>query len=193
MSDPASAERHVDPRVTSERYLRLVDEGVLGPDDRVELLEGVIVAVAPQGPRHAAVVNKVAEVLFAAVGSRGAVRVQVALRLGAYRVPEPDVAVVPGRQLDYTTAHPTTALLVVEVAETSLAQDRLSKVRIYAAAGVPEFWIVNLRDSCVEVFRAPVADEPRYADAFVAGRERTLEIVALPGVHVAVANLLPST
>ena len=113
-------------RITSDRYFALVDEGVLEPDDRVELLEGVVVAMSPQNPRHAGIVSCVYRALIRAVGERAAIRVQLPLVLGRYSVPEPDVAVVAGRESDYLEAHPTRALLIVEVADTSLQQDRLT-------------------------------------------------------------------
>src|SRR5437016_3089145 len=115
------------PRVTAERYFALVDEGVLRPDDRVELLEGVIVSMAPQNPRHAAGTSRADYAVRAAIGNRATVRVQLPLVLSLYSVPEPDVAVVPGHRNDYDTAHPTTALLVIEVADASPVPDRPTK------------------------------------------------------------------
>ena len=182
---------HAEPRYTAERYLALVEAGVLGPDDRVELLEGVIVAMTPQNPPHAAAIGRVDDALRAAIGSRAVVSVQVPLIVGGYSVPEPDVAVLPGKRSDYDTAHPTTALLVVEVADTSLLQDRLTKAAIYAAADIREYWLVNLRDDCVEVFRAPEPIASRYATTLVAKRGDHLEITALSGAGVAVSDLLP--
>ena len=104
-------------RWTARKYLRLVDRGVLGPDDRVELLSGVIVSMAPEGPRHAAVVDKVADALRHALDGRAAVRVQHPLHASVWSVPEPDVAVVAGTHDDYLDAHPKDALLVVEVSD----------------------------------------------------------------------------
>lgn len=192
MADPAPAVQVADP-MTSERYLRLVDEGVLGPDDRVELLEGVIVAMAPHSPRHAAGIQYATEVLLQAVAGRATLRCQLALVAGAASVPEPDIAILPGNRSDYAQAHPRTALLVVEVAESSLPQDRLTKSAIYAAAGIPEYWIANLRDDRLEVSRNPVPGERRYAENVLAFRGDTLELTALPGVRVAVGDLLPPT
>ncbi len=180
-----------DAGFTRERYLALVDEGLLDPDDRVELLEGVVVAMAPANPPHDAVVSMVVRALSSAVGDRAAIRPQCSLVAGARSVPQPDVAVVPGRESDYLTAHPTAALLVVEVGSSSLPQDRLTKARIYAAASVPEYWIVNLRDACVEVLRAPDARRRAYRERRLAYRDDHLEIAALPGATVAVADIVP--
>jgi Uma2 family endonuclease len=169
-----------------------VDDGTLGPDDRVELLEGVVVAMAPQNVPHAAGVARAHDALFRVVGERGHVRAQSPFVAGSYSVPEPDVMVVPGRVGDYDRAHPATALLVVEVADSSLKQDRLTKRAIYAARGVPEYWIVNLRDDGVEIRRGPDAESRRYATTTIARRGDVIEPLALPGIRVAVDDLLPS-
>ena len=177
-------------RVSSERYLRLVDEGVLQVTDRVELLEGVVVAMSPISPPHAVATEKTAAALRAAVGARAVVRVQQPLHVGLSSVPEPDVAVVPGTHDDYAGRHPETALLVVEVAESTLVQDRLTKAMIYAAAGVPEYWIVNLRDDCVEVRHAPDAAVGRYLECRTVPRGGQIALDAF-GATVAVDELLP--
>jgi Uma2 family endonuclease len=174
---------------TAEQYFALVDEGLLEPEDRVELLEGVVVSMAPAGSRHTATVYLVAEALTRAVEGRAAVRSQGPLIAGRRSVPEPDVALVPGRTRDYLPVHPKTALLVVEVAESSLGQDRITKAPIYARNGIAEYWIVNLRTNRVEVHRAPSAG--RYCERVVVGPGERLEIVALPGASVLVDDLLP--
>jgi hypothetical protein len=99
--------------------------------------------------------------------------------------------VVPGKESDYDHEHPRQALLVIEVADPSLAQDRLTKARIYAAADVPEYWLVNLRDDVVEVLQVPDAPARRYAERRLAARGERLRLVALPEVSVAVDDLLP--
>lgn len=187
MASPALGEG----RVTRARYWQLVRDGTIGPDDRVELLDGVIVAMSPQSPSHAGVVRKLTQWLAAAVGTRGSLQVQLPLDLGDTTVPEPDVALVSGRPEDYMTAHPTTALLVVEVADSSLLQDRLTKAPLYAAAGVPEYWLVNLRDPCVEVYRQPLAHERRYAETRLLRPGDGLAPLAWPGVAIAVEEILP--
>jgi len=191
MAHAARAEPNAAGKFTTERFFRLVSEGALSPDDRVELLEGVVVAMAPQNPGHAVAGDLVAEALRRAVGSRAAVRVQRPFIAGRHSVPEPDVAVVPGRVQDYAKSHPTTALLIVEVAEWSLPQDRLTKAAIYAGTSVPEYWIVNLRDDQVEVLRTPDRRAWLYRDRRIVRSGERLEIASLPGATVAVAELLP--
>ena len=191
VAQPAPSDSSQETRYTVERYLALFDEGVLDRDDRVELLEGVVVAMGGSNPRHAAAVSMVMRALIEAVGRRAAVRVQSSFRAGRYSMPEPDVAVVPGHEVDYHKAHPRTALLLVEVAEWSLPQDRVTKRAIYAAAGVPEYWIVNLRDGWVEVLRAPDRRARRYAETFIAHRGERISLAAFPDVSIAVDELLP--
>src|SRR5213594_4322522 len=182
----------VPERFTVERFFALVDEGALQPDDRVELLEGVIVAMAPSNAPHASATSRVADALRGAVGKRALIREEKCLILGLYSAPEPDVALVPGTHEAYDDAHPRTALLVVEVADSSLVQDRLTKGAIYAAAAIPEYWIVNLRDDRVEVYRGPEPPDRRYRASRLALRGEEIELTALEGARVAVEDLLPA-
>jgi Uma2 family endonuclease len=177
-------------RMTVAHYLGLVEAGVLGESDRVELLEGVVVAMAPQNPPHAAGVARADGAMRKAIGERAHVRPQLSLVL-ARSVPEPDIAVVPGTADDYQASHPSTALLVIEIADSSLAQDRLSKAAIYAAAGVPEYWIVNLVDEVVEVMRDPDREAARYRGVRSVARGERLELIALSGATLDASELLP--
>jgi Uma2 family endonuclease len=180
-----------DSRYTVEAYFDLVKRGLLDEDDRVELLEGIIVAEPPMDPPHAVGIQKLADAVRSIVRDRAAVRTQSPFLAFPYSVPEPDVAVVPGRDEDYWERHPTSALLVVEVSNTSLKQDRLSKSRIYAGAAIPEYWIVNLRGDCIEVFRSPDRERRIYVERFTAQRGETLAPIAFPDGSVAVEALLP--
>jgi Uma2 family endonuclease len=192
MSRPAPAARGPAGRYTAAQYLALAEDGTLGPDDRVELLEGVIVAVAPHSPEHASSVTRTFRALLLAVGDRAVVRSQVTFPVSRFSVPEPDVYIVPGDLADYDHVYPREALLVVEVAHSSVAQDRLTKTAIYARAGVPEYWIVNLRDDHVEIHRAPDPKWRLYRRRRIARRGERIRVLALPGVAVAVDRLLPS-
>ncbi len=178
-------------RVTRERYWTLVRNGAIGPDDHVELLDGVIVAMAPQNPPHAVVIAALTKWLVHAIGDMANVRVQLPLDLSELSTPEPDLAVVAGRPLDHVAAHPTTALLVIEVADGSLIQDRLTKAPLYAAAGILEYWIVNLRDHCVEVHGQPIPTERRYADVRVVRPGDKLALAAFTPATIDVAEILP--
>jgi len=189
--DPALPDEPIDPRMTVEQYFALAGQGLLEPDDRVELLDGVVVAMSPPNPPHAGNTSRAAKALRRAVGEHAEIREEKPIILGTHSVPEPDVAVVALDPLEYTTSHPQDAFLVVEVADSSLPQDRLSKSRIYAAAGIAEYWILNLRESTIEVRRDP--DPPRrcYRETIVVGRGFRIALAALPGVAVLSDDLLP--
>ncbi len=184
---PAAAIQH--HRWTRETYERMVEVGILGSDDALELLDGHIVDMSPQGSRHASIVEVVARRLATAFGSGYRVREEKPLALGDWSEPEPDIAVVQGREWDFVDAHPTTAALVVEVAESSLATDRGIKKSIYARAGIAEYWIVDVRGGVIEVYRDPVGND--YASRSVFGPGDILEPSAASGGALAVADLLP--
>jgi Uma2 family endonuclease len=167
----------------------MVDAGILGPADRVELIDGEILTMSPEKSRHSAAVDLVADALRVAFAAGHSVRVQHPLALGQWSEPEPDVAVVVGTPRDYVDAHPASAVLVVEVADTSLLDDRGAKQRLYARAGIAEYWIVNLRDGELEVYRRPQGDA--YAQTERLARESVVAPTAAPAARIAVADLLP--
>jgi Uma2 family endonuclease len=178
-------------RYTSEQYFRLAEKGIIDPDERVELLEGLIVAMSPHSPRHASATTRVYETLRRAVAGRAVIRVQLPLVCGTHSAPEPDIAVVSGTPADYDLEHPQAALLVVEIADSSLLEDRLTKAHIYAAASVPEYWIVNLRADLVEVFRTPDSTRGGYQERRAAERGDELDLLTFPQARVSVTELLP--
>jgi Uma2 family endonuclease len=176
---------------TQQQYFALLEVGLLNDEDRVELLDGVIVAKSPSNPRHAAAVWLAQTALLHAVGDRAMVRVQSCLIASPHSVPEPDVAIVPWTPRRYADAHPTTALLLLEVADSSLPQDRLSKSRIYAGDAIPQYVIVNLRADRVEVFTDPDPAARVYRAQVVVGRGERIELQAFPGTFVCADDLLP--
>ncbi|MBL8919211.1 MAG: Uma2 family endonuclease [Myxococcaceae bacterium] len=136
-----------------EEYEDLVRQGTF-ERERVELIRGVIVSMSPLRVAHNFTVMTLSELLTSALGRKRAwVRVQMTFRAGS-SLPEPDLACVP-RNRDYAHAHPSEALLIVEVADSSLNHDRATKAALYAEAGVPEYWVVDLADGLVEVRRHP--------------------------------------
>lgn len=191
MTEPAPAAPGLPARFTADQYFALVDQGVLEEDDKVELLEGVVVAMASENLWHANGVRLSYEALRVAVGPRAYVDQQHCFIAGTMSVPEPDVTVLPGKLTDYLTHHPSRAHLVVEVADSSLVQDRLTKAGIYAAAGIPEYWILVRRGDHVQVSTNPVPSERRYATVRVARRGETITLATLPDVTVRVDDLLP--
>ena len=191
MTDITPSVPHEPTRFSVAAYFSLLETGVLTESDRVELLEGVIVAMTPMNPPHAGSVTKVSRALLVAVGARASVRTQCPLILRPRSVPDPDVAVVPGCDDDYFSAHPEAARLVVEVADSSLPQDRLSKSRIYAQAAIPEYWIVNLREGVLEVMRDPDPGAALYRVLYTLRAGDRIDIASLPGTSIEVADMLP--
>jgi len=182
-------------RMPRARYDRLVEAGIFGSEDRVELLDGLLVVREPQGGRHATVVALVRAALEKAFGPSYYVREEKPIALDERSEPEPDVVVVPGRPRDYLNAHPSRPVLVVEVADTSLALDRLRKGRLYARAGIADYWIVNLIDEGLEVYREPVrapsGPDWKYDSVRLLRRNAVVTPLAAPRARIRVAALLP--
>ncbi len=152
------------PPTTPARRLFTVDDyhamaraGILGEDDRVELIEGEIVVTSPVGSRHAACVDILAELLIRAADHRTAIRVQSPVRLDDSTEPEPDVCVLVRRDDAYSERlpQPEDVLLAIEVSDTTLDYDRRVKALLYARHGIRQFWLIDLRSRTVEVHRAP--------------------------------------
>jgi len=181
---------------TRDEYYKLADLGFLAPDERVELIEGEIIPMCPQKSFHAAGIQAAQEVLGQVFTAGHNIRIQLPLDLGLISEPEPDVAVVVGSWRDYVAHHPRTAQLVVEVADTTLSYDRGWKACLYAKAGIPELWIVNLPERLLEVYREPVA---MAGQPFEHGYQTVLRLdtsahvapLAAPESSIAVADLLP--
>lgn len=178
-------------KFTVDEYYRMAEVGILKRDERVELIEGEIVVMPPIGPEHAWNVDVANEFLIRNALDRYYVRSQNPVRLNDHSEPEPDVALVRRRAEGYGAAHPTPAdvLLIIEVADSSLGYDRDVKAHIYGRAGVPETWVKNLREDCIERFTEPGDDG--YARHTVHRRGETLTPVAVPDLEVDVGELLP--
>jgi Uma2 family endonuclease len=177
-------------------YERLIETGFFQPGDPVELVGGQLIVAEPQGSRHFAAIQAAEEALRSAFGPGWQVRAQGPLAVDEESLPEPDVAVVPGSFRDYVGGHPSRPTLVVEVSESSLALDREHKGSLYARAGFADYWIVNLVDRVLEVYREPGPDPAaslgwRYWSVRVLGREASVSPLALPSRHIRVVELLP--
>ena len=183
-------------RWTRQEYERLIDHGFLGQDDPIELLDGLLVVKEPQHSPHRTAVILVARALERAFGAGWFVQIQSPIALDARSMPEPDVCVVRGSPRDYSTAHPTHPALIVEVAESGLRLARGRKAAVYARAGVADYWIVNLVDRVLEVYREPARPGPAqprwgYAAIRTLTADATLTPLAGPAGAVTVADLLP--
>lgn len=163
-------------------YDRMVEAGIFAEDERIELIRGWLVRMSPIGTDHCETVDLLNELLVRRVGDRARVRCSGAFAASDVSEPQPDFSILPRRS--YRLAHPQRALLLVEVAESSLRFDRTVKLTLYAEAGVPEYWVVNLPDRVVEIHRSPI--KGRYRTRRVVGAGKTLRIKALPGVTIPV-------
>jgi len=166
----------------------MITAGILDEDEHVELLEGVIVAMSPQGGPHARCIQWLTRFLVRTLGDEYAVRVQLPLTLGKRNEPEPDFAVVTA-QAASEDPHPSSALLVIEVAGSSLRLNRRVKAAVYARAGIPEYWILNVEAQVVEVFTDPDSVAGAYRRTRTVTKAETLVSEALPKISFPVADL----
>jgi Uma2 family endonuclease len=175
--------------ITVTEYHRMGEVGILGDRDRVELIEGELVAMSPTGSYHHGTVNKLNHSLVRAVGERAVVSVQGPVRLDDFSEPEPDFALLKPRPDFYQDAHagPADVLLLIKVADTSLNYDRAVKRALYARHAIQELWIVDLAAWEVEVCRRPEADG--YAATVRVRPDGELEPQLLPGVRIQAAAL----
>jgi Uma2 family endonuclease len=173
--------------ITRADYDRMVDAGLFH-EERVELWRGVIVEMSPQKSPHAAAVESLNPILVMALvaSKRAKVRIQLPFALSDDSEPEPDVAVVPFE--DHRRAHPHRAFFIIEVADASLEDDRGWKAGEYASAGVPEYWVVNVRHDVIEVYTDIIAG--RYTRVTPYRRGATISPAAFPDVVVKVDDVL---
>jgi Uma2 family endonuclease len=177
-------------RFTVSDYYRMGEAGIFPPDARVELLEGEIIDMMPIGPFHSGVVNRLNRFMNSISGGRWLVTAQNPVRLNRHSEPEPDVVLVRPAADDYTSRHPSPedVLLLIEVAESSLDYDRREKLAAYGKAGIEEYWIVNLPEQCVEVYREP--HFTGYASVTTLKPGDTASPRAFPDVQIDLAALL---
>ncbi len=154
--------------------------------ERVELLYGAIVTMSPLGPLHNETVKRLNRLLVLAVGERADVFVQGSFAASDESEPEPDLAVVPAG--NYSSAHPDRAFLLIEVADTSLAKDRGPKRALYAEAGVPEYWVVNLVEGVIEVYTAPANGE--YQNMITYQPNGSIKVQELSDIEISVSDIL---
>src|SRR5262249_5895473 len=147
-------------RFTRAEYYRMAETGILREDDRVELIKGEIIEMSRPGRRHKAFVLNLTQLLIGRLAGRALVNVQSGIVLSDDSEPEPDIAVLRRRDVPYKEreAHTDDVLLLIEVADSSLAYDRSIKLRLYAEAGIAEYWVVDCTAEAVEMYRAPTPD-----------------------------------
>jgi len=176
-------------RFTVQDYYRMAEVGLLAPDARVELIEGEIIDMVPQGTHHAEILSRLTRRLVLAAGERAILRPQCPLRLDDFSEPEPDFALLKWREGGYLTSHPGAAdtLLVVEVSQSSLRYDRNRKLPLYARHGIPEYWIVDLATPRLHIFHTP--DEGRFVHNASTPQPAAIALHAMPELRIDLTGL----
>ena len=193
---PAQTETPAPPetrKFTVEEYHRMAEAGILYPDERVELIDGEVIAMAPIGPLHAETVEHWSNAIKERIPRQYIVRSQNPITLGENLQPIPDLAIVRRRTGGYYGSHPEPdeIIVVIEVSDSSLAHDRDVKVPLYAQANIPETWLMNLVEDCIERFTHPGPNG--YANHTIYRRGDRISPSTLPDVEFAVDDLLPPT
>ena len=183
-------------RFSRAEYERLIELGIFQPEEEIELIGGQLMVGEPQGAAHYTAIVKTARALVTAFGPGWYVRSEGPIGLDDDSEPEPDVAVVPGTPDDYSRAHPSRPVLIVEVAEASLAADRQRKGSLYARAGLADYWVLNLVHRVLEVYREPTPDAAapfgwHYSRREVFDASARVTPLAAPRSSVPVSLLLP--
>jgi len=171
-------------------YYRMFEAGILSWNDRFELIDGEIIRMTPIGTHHAACVDRLNSLLNRYTGLDAIVSVQSSIRLSDFSEPQPDIALLRPREDFYAGEHPGSAdvLLVIEVADSSLGYDRDVKTPLYAAAAIPELWIVDLTGQVIEVHSQPASGE--YTVTRAVGRGESFTAHSIPGLTLSVDAVL---
>ena len=179
-------------RWSKSLYHEMADSGWFR-DKRVQLIEGEIIEMAPMGTQHWVVVNTTYRTLLPRFPlDRFTISIQCPIDLGLDSEPEPDIAVIKGIPTDFANALPTanSIQLVIEVSDSSLVFDRERKARIYAAAGIVEYWVMDISARTVEVYRAPIAAESRYGKVTIYRGDESITTAAGDGKPIPVSDLM---
>ncbi len=162
--------------ITVDEYYRMAKAGILTEKDRVEFIHGEIIKISPIGSKHAAMVNKISNVLKGLIGDNAIVSVQNSIRIDSLNEPEPDISILKFRDDYYAEKHPSPndIYLVIEVSDTALNYDREIKLPLYASAGVPEFWLFDLDKNEIEIYRAPAINVYKKIEIFSFGDKISL-------------------
>jgi Uma2 family endonuclease len=187
--------------LTSVEYYRMIESGIIHEGERVELISGQIFTMAAKGIRHTVATTNLLRELLKLIEDRAIVRCQEPITLPNNSEPEPDIAIVRLRSDDYINSHPAPAdiILVIEVADSTIKFDRETKAPLYAAAGINEYWIINLLDNRLEIYRQPEGDiytsieiitPPRWQS--LSGRE-SISLPQFPDISLNIGNFFPAS
>lgn len=183
---------NAEPRLwTVAEYYRMAEVGILHPDERVELIEGqIITKMSPQGTAHASAITRTEKLLENRLEAKVLVRTQLPIRLNDRSEPEPDIAVVIGDAERYDDYHPTASevYLIVEIADTTVKSDCEAKAKSYAKSGIADYWVVNVNNRQLHVFREPAPDG--YQSEVILLENSTISPLAFPSVSLTISEML---
>jgi Uma2 family endonuclease len=171
-------------------YHKMIESGILGEDDPIELIYGELIKMSPMNAKHASLIGHLLGLLHERLGRKVFITSQTPLRAATNSEPEPDIMVLKSRPDRYRTALPQAedVLLIIEVSDTTLTYDRDVKAPLYASAGLSEYWLINLNENCIEVFREPTPNGYRQQTKF--WRADTLSLLAFPEVAITAGEIL---
>jgi Uma2 family endonuclease len=172
---------------TADEFVRMAEAGIFRDNERIELIRGEIVEMSPVGPGHGAAVACLTKRLVIGVGDRAVVWVQSSARMALDSVPQPDLALLRPRSYRRANPRPENILLVVEVADSSLRYDRTDKLRLYAIAAIPEYWVASVEGEWLEVYRSP--EGHGYRESRRLHRDDTIAPLTFPDVVIQIAEI----
>jgi Uma2 family endonuclease len=190
LSDPIAPPAVTRYKLDVEQYHRMGEAGVLGPDARVELIEGELIDMAPMGSKHWSVVSRLNQLLVLAVGTRALVSAQMPVRLGDRSEPEPDLCVLQASTGYYAQALPTAAAirLIIEVSDSTLRYDLRTKAALYASHGIPAYWVFDLEAGLLHIHTQPDGD--RFLSVIARRDLGPTPVPGLDGVEVDLAGVI---
>ncbi|MEG4071531.1 Uma2 family endonuclease [Microcoleus sp. Pol14C2] len=176
---------------TVKEYHKLGEIGIFHPEERVELIEGNIIKISAKRTLHASATRRTATLLHNLVGNQAAVYNKSPIALDDNSEPEPDIAVVRIDPFDYATHHPTPSevYLIIEVADSSLTFDREIKAKIYARSGIADYWVLNVNERQLHVFREPT--ENGYQSEVILAETASISPIEFPAFNIAIQAMLP--
>jgi Uma2 family endonuclease len=179
-------------RLSVQDYHYMAKSGILQPDERIELLDGVIIQMAAKGTAHSSSVSRLEKLLGDRLSDRTLLRFQDPVRMSDYSEPEPDIAVVHPDPLFYEDHHPipSEVYLLIEVSDTTLRFDRETKASLYARSGIVDYWVLDVQDRRLHVYREPSADG--YQSETILAEELTVSPLAFPDCVIRVKDMLRS-
>lgn len=176
--------------ITTIEYHQMAEAGILAGDEQVELIAGQIIQKMPKGPAHSALCKRIEKLLENRLGNQVLVRLQDPIVVDTYSEPEPDIAVVHPQDNFYADHHPTPAeiFLVIEVSDTTLSRDLGIKADLYAAAGITDYWVLDVTDQQLHIFRDP--SQAGYQRQLILRGQQSTSLLAFPGCHISVQDCM---